>query len=49
MPEPTIQGFKLTTEDETFEVPDPPERYFDRTGVDSYVSRDGLDEYESRS
>ena len=44
-----IQGFKLTTEPEEFVLPDPPEGYTDRTGVDDYVTRDELGDYESRS
>jgi hypothetical protein len=43
-----IQGFKLTTEDDTFDLPDPPEVYGDRLLGGTYTTRDGLAEYEER-
>jgi len=42
-----IQGFKLTTEDSTFDLPDPPDGYVDQSQADDYVTDDELDTYES--
>jgi len=43
-----IQGFKLTTEPEEFELPGPEEVYGERALTETYTTRDGLAEYEVR-
>lgn len=45
---PPIQGFELTTEDDVFDLPDPPDEYDDRSDVSDYVTRDTLTKYRER-